>query len=308
MKFFTNSEKTADKKLADATAERDAAVVRLAVAQGAVSDCAKALNQLAAQGADDATLDAGEAKLDKAERRVLTLRPALADKETLLAALEAARAKTLDKKTRDETHDQVFELADELVETALAYDASTAALADVCARALTISSEMSGMAVFTAASRTEVAAAIPVLAEVLRQHGRAVLNHSASATLPTSEAPFVPTIPVKPVTTRLFATRAVRWVDSSGETKLSRKWVDVDLPPETAERALKSGVCLPLDHPMRRTHLNQSPAHVDPSWCTSLDVDDMEVAQPSVAEPEPIFVPLDRGPPFKLRVAAGGTS
>jgi hypothetical protein len=308
MKFFPNSEKTADKKLADATAERDAAVVRLAVAQGAVSECAKALNQFAAQGADDATLDAGEAKLDKAERRVLTLRPALADKETLLAALEAARAETLDKKTRATTAAEITALTDELIEVASAHDASTGALAEVCARALIISSEMSGMAVFTAASRTEIAAAIPVLAEVLRNRGRQVLDGTAPAMLATAEAPFVPTIPVKPVTTRLFATRAVRWVDSSGETKLSRKWVDVDLPPETAERALKSGVCLPLDHPMRRTHLNQSPAHVDPSWCTSLDVDNTEVAQPSVAEPEPIFMLLDRGPAFKLRVAAGGTS
>jgi hypothetical protein len=308
MKFFPNSEKTADKKLADATAERDAAVVRLAVAQGAVSDCAKALNQLAAQGADDATLDAGEAKLDKAERRVLTLRPALADKETLLAALEAARAETLDKNTRTSTAAEVAALADDLIELAGAYDASTAALAEVCQRALIISNEMSGMATFTTSSRTEVALAIPVLGEVLRNYGRQVLDGTAPATLPTQENPFKPTIPVKPVTTRLFATRAVRWVDSSGETKLSRKWVDVDLPPETAERALKSGVCLPLDHPMRRTHLNQSPAHVDPSWCTSLDVDDTEVAQPSLAEPEPIFTPIDRGPVFKLRVAAGGAS
>jgi hypothetical protein len=308
MALFTRApEKSATKDRDSAQANVGRLALKLHDAELAVVATKQAAQRAALDG-DDAALDAAEAAERAALHRHGTLAAASGEAGKMLAFLEEQIATMEDQKLRKATAAEIAALADELVEVAAGFDASVAALAGVCNRALAVSMELNGMAVFAAASRTEVAAAIPVVVEVLRQHGRAVLNHSAPAMLATAEAPFVPTIPVKPVTTRLFATRAVRWVDSSGETKLSRKWVDVDLPPETAERALKSGVCLPLDHPMRRTHLNQSPAHVDPSWCTSLDVDDTEVAQPSLAEPEPIFTPIDRGPVFKLRVAAGGAS
>jgi hypothetical protein len=304
MKFFPNSEKAADKKLADAIAERDAAVVRLAVAQGAVSECAKALNQLAAQGADDATLDAGEAKLDKAERRVLTLRPALADKETRLAALEAARVETLDKKARATTAAEIAALTDELIEAASAYDASTAALADVCTRALIISSEMSGMAVFTAASRTEVAAAIPVLAEVLRQRVRQVLDGTAPAKLPTPETPFKPTIPEKPVTRRLFALRAVSWREGD-VLRAAQRYTDVDLSPECAARAIKARVCVEVDDPVRRQNKGTWPGHPDPDQCFNLDGD---VAEPQSDVLKHTGFVETIGKPYIVRTAAGGVS
>jgi hypothetical protein len=305
MKFFPNPEKAADKKLADATAERDAAIERLAVAQGAVSECAKALNQLAAQGADDATLDAGESKLDRAERRVLTLRPALADKETLLAALEAARSETLDKKARATTAAEIAALADELIEVAFAYDGSTAALAGVCNRALAVSTELNGMAVFATASRTEVAAAIPVLAEVLRQHGRQVLDGTAPATFPTPEAPFKPTIPEKPVVRRLFALRAVSWTNADGMLRAAQRYTDVDLSLECAARAITARVCVEMDDPVRRQNKGTWPGHPDPDQCFNLDGD--------VAEPQSNvlkhtgFVEII-GKPYNVRTAAGGVA
>jgi hypothetical protein len=198
MKFFLNP-KTADKRLGDAVASRDATAARLAAAQGAVAECRATLQQLAVQGADDAALASGEAKLLDAERRVSTLAPALAEIEALLATLEADRAKTLDEKTRAATAASVNALADEFVEIATAYDTSTAALTDVAGRVVAVTFEATGTHVFAQSSRIEVAAATVVVAECLRQYARAVVNGLAPAEMPKPAPPAAKTVPVMPV-------------------------------------------------------------------------------------------------------------
>jgi hypothetical protein len=307
MKFFANPEKAAEKKLAETTASRDALTVRLVAAQGAVAESNAALQRLAVQNADDATLGAGEAKLRDAERRVATLAPALAEIETLLATLEADRAEMLDKKQRDATHAKVFELADELVEVAAAYDASTAALADVCTRALTVSNDMSGMAVFTAASRTEVGAAIPTLAEVLRAYGRQVLNREMPAEYPLPEVPFVPEIVTKPATKHLFALRGISWKEN-GVLRVAQKFTDVDLPVKYAAKALKTNACCEIDSPLRnKSTLNQWGGHLPPESCFSLDGEPVtDIAEPREIVQHSAFEIVDRGPSYTLRVASGG--
>jgi hypothetical protein len=189
MKFFQNPEKSAEKRLADTRASRDALAGRLAAAQGAVAESDTALRQLAVQGAEDAALAAGEAKLRDTERRVATLAPALVEIEKLLVTLDADRAEMLDKKLRAATAAATNELAAEMIEVGATYDASTAALNEVCTRAQAVIFEATGLSVFTASSRVEVGAAIPVVAEVLRQHGRAVLNGSAKAEMPVPPPP-----------------------------------------------------------------------------------------------------------------------
>src|SRR5580692_1544246 len=103
MKFFPNPEKAAEKKFADTRASRDALAVRLTAAQDAVASAHATLHQLAVEGAVDAALADGEAKLRDTERRVATLTPALVEIDKLLATLEAERAEMLDKKTRAAT-------------------------------------------------------------------------------------------------------------------------------------------------------------------------------------------------------------
>jgi hypothetical protein len=189
MKFFQNPEKSAEKKLADMRTARDALAARLAAAEGAVAESDAALRQLAVQGAEDAALAAGEAKLRDTERRVATLAPALAEIDKLLVTLEAERAEMLDKKLRAATAAVTNKLAAEMIEAGAAYDASTAALNEVCTRAQAVIFEATGLSAFTASSRVEVGAAIPVVAEVLRQHGRAVLNGTAKAEMPVPAPP-----------------------------------------------------------------------------------------------------------------------
>jgi 2'-5' RNA ligase len=110
----------------------------------------------------------------------------------LLEKLEAQLASMADEKLRSATNAATLALADELVEAGAAYDASTAVLSEVSTRALAVTMEANGLAVFAASSRIEVAAATMVVAEALRQHGRAVLNGLAKAEMPKPES-------VKPV-------------------------------------------------------------------------------------------------------------
>jgi hypothetical protein len=263
MKFFPNPEKAAEKKFADTRASRDALAVRLTAAQDAVASAHATLHQLAVEGAVDATLADGEAKLRDTERRVATLTPALVEIDKLLATLEAERAEMLDKKTRTATALATNALADELVEVAAGYHASTSALAEVATRALAVTMEANGLAVFTASSLIEVAAAIPVVAEVLRQHARAVTNNLAPAAMPKPAPQPVKPVPlVKEPLTLIFSTRAIRWKDHAGFDRCSSKFLDCELPASTAAHALKIGAALRLDDPARKANLGMWPGHV----------------------------------------------
>jgi hypothetical protein len=179
-------------------------------------------------------------------------------------------------------------------------------LAEVCTRALAISMEANGLAVLTASSLIEVTAAIPVVAEVLRQHARGVTNNLAPAAMPK-----VPEPPAKPVaappkapTVRVFSTKPVKWLDDDGKQASGGKCVDIDLPVATAERALASGACVKLDHPSRAGNIGRWPGHSSLNACFDLDSEAAPGPQETIVHSA--FTPIDRGPPFKLKIAAGG--
>jgi hypothetical protein len=155
----------------------------------------KSAAQRAAFDGDDAGLDLAEAAERAALHRHGTLSAAHTQAAKLVAVLESQIAELNDKKMRTATAAAANALADELIEAGAAYDASTAILAEVSTRALAVSFEANGLAVFTASSRIEVAAAIPVVAEVLRQHGRAVVNGIAPAKFPTPAPPPADVVP-----------------------------------------------------------------------------------------------------------------
>jgi hypothetical protein len=305
MKFFPNPEKAAEKKFADTRASRDALAVRLTAAQDAVASAHATLHQLAVEGAVDAALADGEAKLRDTERRVATLTPALVEIDKLLATLEAERAEMLDKKTRAATALATNALADELVEVAAGYHASTSALAEVCTRALAVTMEANGIAVFTASSLIEVAAAIPVVAEVLRQHARAVTNNLAPAAMPKVPEPSAKPVaaPPKAPTVRVFSTKPIKWLDKDGKQVSGGKCVDIDLPVAVAERALASGACVKLDHPTRAGNLGRWPGNYSLAVCFDLDSSEAAVPGPQETIVHSAFTPIDRGKPFTLKIA-----
>jgi hypothetical protein len=77
---------------------------------------------------------------------------------------------------------------------------------------------------------------------------------SGRKTLPG--APVIPQPVIAPPTTQVFSVREICWTDANGDLQLSHRWRDVSLPPETARKALAAGVVVPMQHELRRQHLN----------------------------------------------------
>jgi hypothetical protein len=289
--------------------DRDTAQANLSRLKTKLHDAAQAViatksaAQRAALDGDDGGLDAAEAAERVALHRHGTLSAAYAEAGKLLAVLEEQIATMTDQKLRTATAAEVNVLGDELAQAGAAYDASTRALNEVATRALAVSFELNGLVVFTASSVIEVAAAIPVVTEVLRQHSRAVLNRLAPAEMPVPAPPAAKVVPAaKEALTRVFATRAVRWRDATGSERCSGKFLDIDVSAAQAERALASGAALPLDHPERKRNLGSWPGQVSINNCYNLDT---APAAPRQHDPvvHSAFTPVDRGPAFKLRVA-----
>ena len=69
-----------------------------------------------------------------------------------------------------------------------AFDAGASHLAQVSGHAATIINDAKGLEVFTASVRSEVPAAVQMIARVLRDRARATIAGSAPAELPTQEA------------------------------------------------------------------------------------------------------------------------
>jgi hypothetical protein len=307
MALFSKSPETnltRDRDTAKTNAARLAGKLAAAVAAVTVT---KSNTQRAALDGDDAALDLAETAERIALHHLGTMRTACEAADKLLTLLEAQLATVADEKLRSVTNSSTRALADELIEAGRGYDASTALLNEVCQRALAVTPEANGLTVFTASSRIEVGVACEVVAEELRQHGRAVLNRLAPAALPKVPEPPAKVAPKVPEQlTRVFATRAVRWRDASGSERCSGKFLDIDISAAQAERALASGAALPLDHPERKRNLGSWPGHVSINNCYDLD------ATPDAApQHDPIvhsaFQPVDRGPPFKLKIAGSGS-
>jgi hypothetical protein len=304
MALFTKApEKTLTRDRDLARSNRDRLAIRLNDAERATIS-AKSLAQRAALDGDDGALDAAEAAEHASLRRLSTIGAALGESEKLLALLESQLATLADQKQRAATTLATNALADELVEVADAYLASTSALHEICVRAQAVTMEANGLVAFLTTSLTEVPAAIPVVAEVLRQHARAVTNNLAPAAMP--KVPETPATPVaaqpKALTVRVFSTKPIKWLDQDGKQVSGGKCVDLDLPVAVAERALACGACVKLDHPTRAGNLGRWPGNYSLAVCFDLD---SEAAVPGPQETivHSAFTPIDRGPAFKLRIA-----
>jgi hypothetical protein len=290
---------TDNRDAAKKNAERLAA--RLADAEANVI-ATKSAAQRAALDGDDATLDLAENAGRAALQRHVTILAAHAEAGKVLADLETQIAETTDKKTRTATAAATNNLADEIIEAGDNYLTATKLFHAVCARALTVSMEAQGLETFTRASGIEVAAALPVVAEVLREYGRAVLQGFAKAEMPTAEPAAVKPLPIaKPATRQLFATRAISWTEGD-LLRIGRKFTDVELPIQIADRAIKARVCVEMNNSARnRQTLNAWPSTPSPASCFNLDADAATPQHDSVVHSA--FERVDRGPAYQLRVA-----
>jgi hypothetical protein len=196
--FQKSSEKSAAKDRDDAQANVARLAGKLSEAEVAII-AAKGLAQLAALSGDDGGLDAAEAAEHTAQRRHGTITAALAESKKLLTLLESQIAEVADKKQRSATAAEVEALAADIEQAAESFDIAISALSAITAKIAPFVSEARGLEAFSASSKIEVPSATTIIASLLREHGRAVLRGEAAATLPTPEAPFVPTIPAKPV-------------------------------------------------------------------------------------------------------------
>jgi hypothetical protein len=299
-------------KAPDLIRDRDAAKANAARAATQHADAVAALTvamsdrERAALADDEAALDRAEAAHRAAQDRLDSRRTKLEAADKLLALLESQLATVADEKLRSATNAATLALAEELIEAGRGFDASTALLNEVCERCLAVTPEARGLHIFTASSRIEVGVACTVIAEEIRQHGRAVLNGLAKAEMPKPAPPAAKVVPaVKEALTRVFATRAVRWRDADGSERCSGKFLDIDVSAAQAERALASGVALPMSDPARKQNLGSWPGHVSINNCYDLDA-----APDAVPQHDPIvhsaFQPIDRGKPFTLKIATGG--
>jgi hypothetical protein len=177
--FQIDPEKSSQRDINAAIANRSKLTLRLSDAESAVISATSAVQQLAINGAEDPVLDAAEAKVRALTARVTTLKSAITKNEFDLGALERERAKVADKQLRRETATEIAELAVGLEETAKALDPVLERMAELAGRATKYHIFVEqGLLNFAASSRAQIPDATTLLASVLRVHATAVLTGS----------------------------------------------------------------------------------------------------------------------------------
>jgi hypothetical protein len=104
-------------------------------------------------------------------------------------------------------------------------------------------------------------------------------------------------------TTRLFTTKNVSWTDDAGDLKTAGKFNAVDLPVETAKRALASDACREIGSELWAAHGNtRAIANPPIAECEDLDATSAPTVA-TVVQSDPRFTPMDRGPPIIMTIA-----
>ncbi len=304
--FKADAAKRLERNLAAACSTRDKLAERLKAAELAVTERQAAAQQLARDAADDAALDVAEAASRNASERVATLSAALAETKQEVARLERERDDLADRKLRAETAAAIEAMADEIVKAGAAFDAGATQLVESSSRVAAIVLDGHGLQAFAMNARAEVPAAVAMIAKLLQDCARATIAGTAPAALPqAAPVPEPEQPPPPPRTEQLFLMRHVKWTDAAGQLRFGPQFVDAELPPEAAARALKSGAAIVMTDPRRKQlHGTKAPRLPDPSWCLDLDQD------PASPTTEPVvhsaFEHIDRGPPRTMKVTRGG--
>jgi hypothetical protein len=297
--FQKDPAKTMAADLAAKNAERAKLIARLTDAENAVVAATSAATELAVAGADDNQLDRAEGKVTAARERLSTLRAALARIGETIVALENAYAEHKDKTTRRQTARECEKMADDIEQVQKDIDPVLERLVAITARAAAAQIwDAAGLHTYADSSKTQIPAAIAAVALALREHGLRVMDgREARATLLTAEAPRVAVTVVEPVVVRVFTLQNISWT-VDGRVTTASKFCDVDLPPETAKRALASHACAPTDSDVRRQWAGSRPmTHPDPDQCVSIDGAVIVALDAPVVDGQ--FVRVDRGPAYQ---------
>lgn len=305
MIFRNNSEKHVQKSVQNARESRDRLMRRLAEARSTVELASGALQAAARDGADDAALGAGEAKLHEAETRASTLAPALAETLELVERLERELSHLAETKQRGETAAAIERYVRNLENSAELFNAAMAALVESASHAAIVTRDADGLKNFASHVLVEVPPVITMTIAMLRRCASEVVSGAAAAAMPTAETPFVHKVPLVPTTTRVFTSRAISWTDAAGQLRLCQRYQDADLPPGVAERALKAGICLTMDNPARRKFRGSWPGHPDPSNVTHLDPVVPEIVELNRNVTSQLGITEIIGKPYTARISTG---
>lgn len=189
--FKSTPEKTIQRDIDAATANRDRLSTKLSECDLAIARHATTAKEHALSG-DDAGLDTAEASLRAAQDRAATLKTALTEMNQQLADLERAKEEAADKKLRAETAAEIDRLIGKLTEVGTEFNQTAVRLSEHTARAVPLVYDALGLDRFMATCRAEVPAALELVAKLLRAHADAVIAGTAPATLPRGDDQHVP--------------------------------------------------------------------------------------------------------------------
>lgn len=184
--FKSTPEKTIERDIEAATANRERVSARLAECDQAIARHASAAKDCALSG-DDAGLDAAQTSLRAAQDRAVTLRSALSEIDQQIADLEQAKAEMADRKLRSETAAEIELLARKLGEIGAEFNGVAERLSEQTHRAVPIVFEALGINNFAKVCLTELPQAVELVSTMLRAHADAVLAGTAPAKLPLPE-------------------------------------------------------------------------------------------------------------------------
>jgi hypothetical protein len=303
-------------KLAAQRANRDNLTERRKAAMASATTHREKARKLAGDGADDTALSTVEAAMRREQDRAATLGDAIGDAEVTIADLEREIAEIVDQRCRAETVAAVTALVDKWASAGAAFDAAVTQLADLARESAVITLDAHPLHQFLEAVKQQVPPAAEMVANVLQHHAKAVLAGTAPASLPKPEAQPAPAVAVeqKPPTRTLFAMRSIKWRED-GRQRTALQWSDVELPEHLAERALRTGACVPLTSEHRKKLLGarggQHPPSPDTPDLTDLDLlSDASGAiyEPLAAQNDAVitanFKRMDRGGPITGTIAA----
>lgn len=287
--------------LAAKIVERDRLIARLADAVAAVSSATSAATALAVNGATDAVLDGAEAKVRALSDRVTTLKAALVKVEATVVTLEGEYAAHLDQKTRRETGIQCEAMAERVEKIGLAMAPLMKELADVTGRAGAAEIwDARGLNTFAQNCVLQIPEGVALVAASIREHAGRVMAGMARATLLAPAVPAKTVAVAEPKVVRVFTLQNIKWTADDCRLMTISKFVDCDLPVETAKRALASRACAPMDSDVRRQWAGNRPVtHPFPDQCVSVDgADVVKIDAPIDAT----FTRIDRGAPFEATI------
>lgn len=195
--FKSPPEKTVQRDIEAAIANRERVSARLADCDQAIARHASASKECAVSG-NDAELDAAETSLRSAQDRAVTLRSALSEIDQQIADFERAKAEMADRKLRSETAAEIELLARKLGEISVEFNGVAERLSEQTHRAMPIVFEALGLDNFAKVCLVEVPQAIELVSTMLRAHADAVLAGTAPAKLPLPEEPMEAPAPAAP--------------------------------------------------------------------------------------------------------------